>query len=157
MAVPHPRNLTFRTNVRKRVGAKDGYYGNCITIELLAGATSGMVAKASIVELVRMIKCAKDQLGDNVNGSCNDGDQLMEGLRRRYDVMHMASWRNMGLEQVDFGSGAPARVMFHARQPGAPVPTYFMYPSCKGKDGVKLLSLAVKEEHADVFLGELEN
>jgi hypothetical protein len=30
-----------------------------------------------------------------------------------------------------------------------------VYPPCGGKDGVNVLSLSVKEEHAEAFLAEL--
>nr|CAB3466235.1 unnamed protein product [Digitaria exilis] len=108
-------------------------------------ATSGVVAKASIVDLVRMIKRGKDQLRDKDDkmGNGKGGGDGGGGGSGEEEVM------------VDFGSGAPARVMFHARRMPFLVPTCVMYPPCKGKDGVNLLSVAVKEEHADVFLGEL--
>jgi len=71
-------------------------------------------------------------------------------------MLYISSWRNIGFEGVDFGSGAPARVMFHdgRRRPPA-VPTCMVYLPCRGKDGVNVLSVAVKEEHAEEFLGEL--
>lgn len=100
------------------------------------------------MDLVRVIKRGKDQIG-------NDGQLKRGGLGRRYDMTHVTLLRNIGLEQVDFGSGAPARVIFHEPQVTMPVPTFVILPPCKGKDGVNLLSLAVKEEHADAFLGEL--
>lgn len=101
--------------MRKRVGAKGGYYGNCVTIGLVAAAASGMVAEAGIVDLIKMIKRAKDQLRDKDkmgNRSVHD-DMLTRGLGRRYDLVQLASWRNIGFEQVDFGSGAPAREEHH--------------------------------------------
>ncbi|KAF8731989.1 hypothetical protein HU200_015939 [Digitaria exilis] len=153
----NPVYITFATNMRKYVGAKDGYYGNCIANHLLTMATRSAVAEAGILDLIRMIKRAKDQLPDKVktgNRSGND-DQQMQGLRERYDMMHVSSWRNVGFEQVDFGGGAPARVMFHARGGAPPVPMCIMYPPCKGMDGVNLLLFSVKEEQVNAFLGEL--
>ncbi|KAF8776662.1 hypothetical protein HU200_003388 [Digitaria exilis] len=155
-----PVYLTFTVNAQKRVGPMEGYYGNCITTQPIAAATSGVVAEASVVELVRMIKRAKSQLHEKAitmgnDGRCDD-EQLLRGLRRRYDMMNVTSWRNIGFERVDLGSGTPARVMSHTRHGGAPrVPACVMYPPCKGKDGVNLLSLAVMKEHAGAFLGEL--
>ncbi|KAF8667549.1 hypothetical protein HU200_052749 [Digitaria exilis] len=131
--------------MRKFMGAKDGYYGNCVANHLLAVATRGTVAEAGIVDLTKMIKRAKDQLPHKVkmgNKSGND-DDLMRGLCGRYDMMHVSSWKNIGFEQVDFGSGAPARVIFHVREGTPPVPTCIMYPPCKGRDGLNLLSTVV--------------
>ena len=71
-------------------------------------------------------------------------------------MLHVSSWRNIGFEGVDLGCGPPARVMYHSRWGGPPaVPTCMVYPPCRGKDGVNVLSIAVKEEHAEAFLGEL--
>ncbi|KAF8776659.1 hypothetical protein HU200_003385 [Digitaria exilis] len=150
-----PNCLAFTINMRKVVGAKDGYYGNCIATQLVAAATSGMVAEAGIVELVTMIKRAKAMMGRNGSDDDGDDDQLMRGVIQRYDMMLVTSWRNIGFERVDFGSGAPARVMSHTRQGTPEVPICMVYPPCKGKDGVNLLLLAVKEEHAGAFFWEL--
>jgi hypothetical protein len=158
-----PVCLTFAVNMRKHVGAKEGYYGNCIANQLLATATSAAVASAGIMDLIKMIKRAKDQLPgklkEKVSGGDDDDGQLMRGLGGRYDMLHVSSWRNIGFEQVDFGSGPPARVMFYGRggAPPPPVPTCVMYPPCKGQDGVNVLSISTREEHAGTFLEELAN
>ncbi|CAN6348131.1 unnamed protein product [Urochloa humidicola] len=149
-----PVYLTSVVNMRRHVGAKDGYYGNCAVSKLLGAATSGAVASADFVDLVRMFSCAMDQLPEKLKAK--EDDQLaMRGLRSRYDVLHVTSWRNIGFEQVDFGSGAPARVM--SRGPGGPppVPACVLYPPCKGKDGVNVHSNSMKQEHVGAFLGEL--
>ncbi|KAF8655965.1 hypothetical protein HU200_060846 [Digitaria exilis] len=143
----NPAYLSFASNMRKYVGSKDGYYGNCGADRLISGATRSSVAEAGFLDLIRMVKRAKDQLPDN--------GQLMQGLRDRYDLMHVTSWRNVGFEQVDLGGGAPAGVMFHGREGGTPpVPICIMHPACKGMDGVNLLLVTAKE-HVDAFLGEL--
>ena len=72
-------------------------------------------------------------------------------------MLHVSSWRNIGFEGVDLGGGPPARVMYHSRWGGPPpFPISMVYPPCRGKDGVNVLLVAVKEEHAEAFLGELE-
>ncbi|CAN6329508.1 unnamed protein product [Urochloa humidicola] len=152
-----PVYLTVAANIRKHVGAKDGYYGNCVANQLLAVATNGAVASADIVDLVGMIRRAKDQLPEMLKEENEGRKRQMRGLTGRYDVLHVSSWRNVGFEQVDFGSGAPARVMFHGPREAPPVPICMVYPPCKGKDGVNVLSLSLKEEHVDAFLGELAN
>ena len=71
-------------------------------------------------------------------------------------MLHVSSWRNIGFEGVDLGGGPPARVMYHSRWVGPPtVPTCMVYPPCRGKDGVNVLALVVKEEHTEAFLSEL--
>ncbi|KAF8776654.1 hypothetical protein HU200_003381 [Digitaria exilis] len=55
-----PVYVTSATNMRKFMGAKDGYYYNCVANHLLIVATRGTVAEAGVVDLIRMIKQAKD-------------------------------------------------------------------------------------------------
>ncbi|PWZ41606.1 Acyl transferase 15 [Zea mays] len=120
-------SVSFAVNVRRHVGAKDGYYGNCVVDELVT-ASSSTVASAGVVHLVEMIKRAKEQ--------------------------RVILWRNIGFEDVDFGSGQPARVMCHV--PGVPpIPGCIACLRCEGRDGVNVLSCCVKEEHADAFLAEI--
>jgi hypothetical protein len=51
----------FSANVRKHVGAKPGYYGNCSSCQFLM-APSGTVASADILDLVKMIKHGKEDI-----------------------------------------------------------------------------------------------
>ena len=153
-----PVLLTFAADMRGCVGARAGYYGNCIANQPIA-ATSGAVASASLVDLVGMVKRAKARLPDMLkeeHGSGSAQQRLFAG-GRRYDMLHVSSWRNIGFEGVDLGGEPPARVMYHSRWGGPPpFPISMVYPPCRGKDGVNVLLVAVKEEHAEAFLGELE-
>ncbi|TVU00855.1 hypothetical protein EJB05_42649, partial [Eragrostis curvula] len=58
-----PVVLWFAANVRKHVGAKEGYYGNGSTGQLVMAA-SGMVTNGDIMDLIKMIKQAKDRIPD---------------------------------------------------------------------------------------------
>ena len=116
------------------------------------------MASAGLVDLVGMVRRAKARLPDKPkeHQSGAGDDQLATRGLGGYDMLHVSSWRNIGFEGVDFGSGAPARVMYHSRWGGPPpFPISMVYPPCRGKDGVNVLSVAVKEEHAEEFLGEL--
>jgi hypothetical protein len=53
-----PAPLVFAASMRRQVGAKRGYYGNCIT-SAVAEPTSGEVASGSVHDVVRLIKHAK--------------------------------------------------------------------------------------------------
>ncbi|XP_066393720.1 acyl transferase 15-like [Miscanthus floridulus] len=145
--------LSFTVNVRKHVGAKDGYYGNCVVNQHVM-ATSGAVAGADIMDLVKMIKQAKDQVPDLLDKKRNESSKnRLQGLDGRYNMFAVTSWRNIGFEEADFGSGPPARVMWH--EPGIPpFPICFICPN-KGEDDVSVVSFCVKEEHADAFLQEI--
>ncbi|KAK3164267.1 hypothetical protein QOZ80_1AG0015030 [Eleusine coracana subsp. coracana] len=56
-----PMALLFASSMRKHVGAKDGYYGNCFTMQAIF-ATSGEVANSHIDDIVNSIKRAKEKV-----------------------------------------------------------------------------------------------
>lgn len=166
-------SVAFAVNVRRHVGAKDGYYGNCV-VDKLVTASSSTVASAGVVHLVEMIKRAKEQVADQLvvnkekekeikeeenissskSKSKSSNNQQLRGFDGRYGMFSVSSWRNIGFEDVDFGSGQPARVMCHV--PGVPpIPGCIACLRCEGRDGVNVLSCCVKEEHADAFLAEI--
>ncbi|RLM85563.1 hypothetical protein C2845_PM04G16820 [Panicum miliaceum] len=70
-----------------------------------------------------------------------------------YHMMMASSWRNLGFDRVDFGSGRPARVTSSGKDmPPAPAVQGFL---SSGRDGVSVLATLVTEEHADALLAEL--
>ncbi|XP_062185796.1 acyl transferase 15-like [Phragmites australis] len=152
--------LAFPCNVRAHVGAKDGYYGNCVTVQLVP-ATSVTVATSGIGDLVRMIRRAKEKVPDLLSNSSNGGAApdggAAEGQAQLgwYDALAVVSWRNLGFDAADFGGGGPARVMWPAER--TVVPGCVVCPPCKAgrDDGVSVSSLCVKQEHAGAFLEEL--
>lgn len=151
--------LAFPSNVRDLVGAKEGYYGNCITMQQVQ-ATSGTVASGQIKDLVRLIKLAKEKVSDIFQNGGGAGETGAGGGRDqqqlappRYNALGVSSWRNLGFEAVDFGRGSPACVMWKAHQTVGFV--CVVCPPCKGEDGVNVVSRCVKPEHADAFVAEL--
>ncbi|RCV06689.1 hypothetical protein SETIT_1G183200v2 [Setaria italica] len=153
-----PALLSFAADVRKLVGAREGYYGNCSTGPL-AVATSGAVANGDIVEVVKMIRQAKDQVSEQFKKNNEHGDQVQvmdEKLfyQIRYNMFIVSSWKTLGLDKADFGGGTPARVMcYEQRMPRYPICITSL--PCRGKDGASVFAACVKEEHADAFLKEL--
>jgi hypothetical protein len=57
-----PSLLCFIADVRKHVGAKDGYYGNCVIGQLVMAPTSAAVANGDLVDLIEMIQHAKEEI-----------------------------------------------------------------------------------------------
>ncbi|KAK3140552.1 hypothetical protein QOZ80_5AG0402530 [Eleusine coracana subsp. coracana] len=157
-----PAPLVFAASVRDLVGAERGYYGNCIT-SAVAVPTSGEVANGSVVDVVRLIKRAKQQMlhqfrikkkDDGAGEEEGHEDQLDdEDVMFGYNALDVTSWRNLGADAVDFGGGTPARVMCRFNR--MPVPYCVACPPCRGKDGANVLARCVREEHVDAFLGEL--
>ena len=63
-----PVLLVFLASVHKHVGVKRGYYGNCI-VEQVVLTTSRAVANADVVDVVDMIRRAKEQIPDRLKGN----------------------------------------------------------------------------------------
>jgi len=148
--------LVFTKNVRELVGAKNGYYGNCLAIQMVL-ATRGTVASSGIKDLVKLIKLAKEKMPDilleNANGGTDDHEAHEQQAPPRYNALTLTSWRNLGFEAVDFGSGGASRVMWRTEQTVGFV--CVVCPPCKEKDGINVMSLCVKPDHADAFLQEM--
>ncbi|TVU39814.1 hypothetical protein EJB05_13254, partial [Eragrostis curvula] len=156
-----PALLFIVANVRKHVGAKEGYYGNCVSGHLIM-APSGAVANGDIVDIVKLIKGAKEQVPKQLKENDNDQPQAARGrgrhgdmLRFNYNLLSVSSMRNIGLNDADFGSGGPARVMCRARTPHITVPSCVVCLPWKETDGANVVSRCVREEHVGALLGEL--
>jgi hypothetical protein len=146
--------LLFVANARKYAGAKDGYYGNCLTAPQVI-TTCSFVANGDTMDVIKMIKHAKDQIpGQFTNeehGELQESDA--KGLVG-YNVFCVTSWRNIGVEKADFGGGRPARVMAYTKNRTS-------FPLClsclpwNDNEYFSVMTLCVKEEHAEAFLREL--
>ena len=121
-------------------------------------STVGAVANGSVVDVIKAIKDAKDGIPDmlkRVPSSTNPSfSSSSSQLVDRYSMLAVSSWRNLGLDKPDFGSGSPARVMFHKKPLASSQPFCYCLP-WKGDDGASVMSLYVKKEHTDAFLAEL--
>ncbi|KAM0850241.1 hypothetical protein ACQ4PT_053212 [Festuca glaucescens] len=145
-----PMLLVMPRNARKLVGAKKGYYGNCIIFQL-ALATRDMVATGDIKDLVKIIRLAKEKMPEN-SGDGRD-EQQAQRAPERYNTLTISSVRNLGFEAMDFGGGMPSRMMWKTEQPVGLA--CVVCSPCKPKDIINVMSLCVKPEHADAFLHEL--
>ncbi|CAL4993243.1 unnamed protein product [Urochloa decumbens] len=154
-----PALFLFGVNLREYLGAKKGYYGNCASGQPVV-ATSGVVANGDIMDLVAMIKQSKEKIPEQFKKS--EGNNLQKPVDQkrqldhqvRYNMLTVSSWRNLGFERVDFGSGRAARVTPYAHDK-LPFPTCMMSLPHKGKDGANIFTAMLKVEHVDTFLKEL--
>ncbi|XP_037481124.1 acyl transferase 15-like [Triticum dicoccoides] len=148
-----PVALSFAANVRRLVGARPGYYGNCVVMQSVT-STRGEVANGAVADVARMIRRAKEGIPDLLAPS--GGTAAEQGaMALPYSTLVLSCWRNLGFEATDFGGGRPARVTWHGAE--TVVPGCVLCPPGKdgGKDGVSVMSLCVRPEHADAFLAEL--
>ncbi|XP_037481973.1 acyl transferase 15-like [Triticum dicoccoides] len=149
-----PVALSFSANVRRLVGARPGYYGNCMVVQSMT-ATRGAVAHGTAADVARMIRRAKERVPDLLAPGAGAGTTTEHGVAVLYDTLVVSSWRNLGFEAVDFGGGRPARVTWQVEE--TVVPCCVVCPPGKGgdQDGVSVMSACVRPEHADAFLAEL--
>ncbi|KAJ1270344.1 hypothetical protein BS78_06G046900, partial [Paspalum vaginatum] len=150
-----PAPLVFAANVRRHVGARSGYFGNCITSAVIV-PRCGEVATCGISDVVKLIKRAKKGIPDQFGCVAVDGggnSEQRDDALFGYNAFYVSSWRNLGFDMADMGGGTPARVMCHVQLTA--VPNCMACMPCTGKDGANVLALCVKEEHVGDFLGEL--
>jgi hypothetical protein len=152
-----PAPLVFTVNVRNRVvGAKDGYYGNCVTSQLITAA-SGAVADGNIVEVVKLVKRGKEMITSTLEGPVVVPDEELVDALCGYGLLVLTSWGRIGMEDMDLGGGRPARVI--ANMETTMLPSSVMCPPCSTKDGscdgVNVIAFCIREEHADRFHEEL--
>ncbi|KAL6841135.1 hypothetical protein ACP4OV_029104 [Aristida adscensionis] len=165
-----PAPLVFAANVRRLVGAGDGYYGNCITSAVIA-PTRSEVAGGDIKDVVRLIKRAKKLIPDQFRKVAGaGGEENGHGVQQQqggsmgkldpdallgYNALVVTSWRGLGHDAVDFGGGGGGPVRVMCPQEHTAVPLCVACLPCKGKDGADVSALCVRAEHAAAFLGEL--
>ncbi|KAM0833081.1 hypothetical protein ACQ4PT_064475 [Festuca glaucescens] len=148
-------------SILNRVGAKDGYYGNCIMSQVITAASSA-IADGNIVEVVKLVKRGKEMITSTLEGGERPvvlGEEIV-GTIYGYSMLVLTSWGGIGLEDMDLGGGRPARVIANIEM--TVLPSSVMCPLCSkndgsdGKgDGVNVVAFCVREEHADGFHEEL--
>ncbi|KAF8674787.1 hypothetical protein HU200_048069 [Digitaria exilis] len=156
-----PAPLMFAVNVRKHVGSKDGYYGNCLYSQLVEARTDE-VANGDIVDVVRWIKDTKGKIGESLRVSEDEmelSDEVIATLCGGYNMLSVSSWSGIGLDAVNFGGGWPARVVPNMER--TVVPSCFPCLPCSwnengGHGGANVVAFCVTEDHIEQFHSELE-
>lgn len=101
--------LLFSINVRKRLRPPlpAGFYGNGFVLGSAEAAAGQLVAGANPRAAVKLVQAAKERVDDGYVRSMVD---LLEERRARPDLsatLVISQWSKLGLEEVDFGEGAP--------------------------------------------------
>ncbi|KAL6839764.1 hypothetical protein ACP4OV_030452 [Aristida adscensionis] len=147
-----PAPHVFTANVRELVGSGEGYYGNCISSRVVT-ATGGAVAHGAAVDLVKLIRDAKERMRDAFTGAGEPPllDEELVGALRGYGALYVSTWAGIGMDGVDFGGGRPARVVPHMER--TTVPSCLPCPPCSGKKGedggANVVAFCVTEDDVD--------
>ncbi|XP_039146389.1 acyl transferase 4-like [Dioscorea cayenensis subsp. rotundata] len=131
--------------------AEGGYYGNCFYV-LKAKATSEMVANASIVELVKIIKETKGKLAEGF-AKWVKGEDEEEGDDDCYDTLNATDWRHLGFNDVDYGWGKAARIVPFEHTDFMPFCVLGLPPA--KENSVRLMTYCVLKEHYAAFRDQM--
>ncbi|XP_074557866.1 acyl transferase 4-like [Curcuma longa] len=148
-------SLSFAANVRHLLDQlpKAGYYGNCIYF-LTVTATSEQIMKASIAELVRFIRDAKESLPTKFKAwASGNFKEDPYKLSISYNNMFLTDWRSIEFYQTDYGWGMPHFVspIIH----DIPVVVGVILKQPLPEDGVHFEGQAVMKEHEQRFISEI--
>ncbi|TVU03275.1 hypothetical protein EJB05_51191 [Eragrostis curvula] len=141
--------LCFFASVRHLLKLDRGYYGNSI-FPVKMSAPSSKVLGSSIMEVVDMIRQAKDRMAvEFFQFAKEETDQDPFQMTFNYESIYVSDWSKLGFSEVDYGFGPPvfagplvnndfiASVVFLK----APLPL----------DGTRMLASCVTKEHSEEF------
>ncbi|XP_020105337.1 acyl transferase 4-like [Ananas comosus] len=124
----------------------EGYYGNCVYPAGIT-RTSKEIDNASIVEIVAMIRDAKEALStrfvDWMNGGAKDNHYNMP---LDYGTLTVSDWSRLGFNEVDYGWGEPSYVFPLNDDVNIVASAIYLKPPAP-KQGIRLMLRCVEEEH----------
>ncbi|KAK6941152.1 hypothetical protein RJ641_030683 [Dillenia turbinata] len=150
--------LVFFANCRQILNPPlaQGFYGNCF-FPVTVRASSEMLKKASIVEVVKLIKDGKarlqDEFGKWSRGECLDGvgDPFAPPLT--YTTLFISEWGRLGFNEIDYGWGHPVHVVPVQGSSIIPVGIVGLLPS--PMKGIRLMTWCVEQAHLLPFLHQM--
>ncbi|XP_078166009.1 acyl transferase 5-like isoform X2 [Carex rostrata] len=128
----------------------EGYYGNCLYLVGIT-KTSEEMNNASLVEVITLIKDAKDALSTNFVDWMNGVPGTHYNLWNfGYGLTCVSDWRWVGFNEVDYGWGEPKYVFNWFHDVNIVGMVVYLNPP-KPKRGIRLMLRCVKEEHSAEF------
>ncbi|XP_074560197.1 acyl transferase 5-like [Curcuma longa] len=148
-------SLCFVANVRHLLFQlpKAGYYGNCVYL-LTITETAEQIMKASLAELVRFIKDAKESLPTKFKEWASGnfkGDPYKISIR--YNDLILSDWRWIEFYETDYGWGIPNSISPNTQD--FPFVTGIILKQPLPMDGVRLEGQVVTKEHEQRFIDEI--
>uniref|UniRef100_A0A0E0KY80 3'-N-debenzoyl-2'-deoxytaxol N-benzoyltransferase n=1 Tax=Oryza punctata TaxID=4537 RepID=A0A0E0KY80_ORYPU len=133
--------------------ATTGFYGNCF-YPVAASGSSGEVAGADIVEVVRIIRDAKARLAADVARWAVGGfEEDPYELTFTYDSLFVSDWTRLGFLDADYGWGTPSHVIPFSYHPFMAVAVIGAPPA--PKLGARVMTMCVEEAHLPEFRDQM--
>ncbi|KAJ6845027.1 putative 3'-N-debenzoyl-2'-deoxytaxol N-benzoyltransferase [Iris pallida] len=150
-------SLDFPTNVRQKLReelpAEGGYYGNCIC-EVVIEQTGAYIANASLLEVITLIKDAKENLSTKFSRWLKGEPHVDKSPQQlvAYGSLCLTDLRRVGFYEADYGWGAPDHVVPLFDYPIALCTILNSPPPMKG---VRVLTQCVAKEHLQAFCDKM--
>uniref|UniRef100_A0ACD5ZU92 Uncharacterized protein n=1 Tax=Avena sativa TaxID=4498 RepID=A0ACD5ZU92_AVESA len=146
-------SLCLPSNTRHLVeGGGGAFVGNCF-YPLSVAADCGTVSGDDTAGVVRIIREAKARLpAEFARWAAGDSKEDPYQLRATYDELFVTDWTNLGFLQADYGMGKPSNVIPLAFDTF--LAAAIIYRPAAPKDGARIMTQCVKEDHFSAFLNE---
>ncbi|KAK1356741.1 10-deacetylbaccatin III 10-O-acetyltransferase [Heracleum sosnowskyi] len=149
--------LVFFANCRDLLTPQlpKGFYGNCF-FPVTITASSEMLKKESVFNVVKLIQQAKSQLpnefGKWIKGELKDENGPVDPFAPPlvYTTLFISEWGKLGFNQVDYGHGLPVNVVPIQGSSIIPVGIIGFIPG--PKKGIRLMTWCVKKAHLEPFI-----
>lgn len=134
---------------------RKGYYGNAV-YPVTVSATSEKIVSSSIIEIVSLIREAKNMLPRKFSEwMAGENEEDPYKVPFDYGTFIIADWNKVGFYEVDYGWAEPMHVV--PFNDGNFIGSFIMLKPPAPKQGVRLMMRCVVKEHVAVFDDEITN
>lgn len=132
----------------------EGYYGNCLYLVGIT-KTSEEMNNASLVEVITLIKDAKDARSTKFVDWMNSGSNTFYNLPMDYSMVIVSDWRWVGFNEVDYGWGKPKYVFPLENDENIVRGGVIYFQTPMPTQGFRLIFRCVEKEHLTEFCDNL--
>ncbi|RZR91772.1 hypothetical protein BHM03_00019957 [Ensete ventricosum] len=155
---PHVEvHLGFAANTRhllRQLLPQEGFYGNCV-YPMGVKARSGTVARASLVEVMQLIREAKERMSAKfLAWMMGESGEDPYKVPLEYGTVVVSDWSRVGFAEVDYGWGEPIHVAPLNDDTNFIASCIYLQPS-KPKQGLRLMTRCVQPAHLPAFRQEM--
>ncbi|XP_078153994.1 acyl transferase 5-like [Carex rostrata] len=132
----------------------EGYYGNCLYTCWIS-KTTGEINNASLVDVITLIKDAKDARSTKFVDWMNSGSNTFYNLPMDYSMVIVSDWRWVGFNEVDYGWGKPKYVFPLENDENIVRGGVIYFQTPMPTQGFRLIFRCVEKEHLTEFCDNL--